>query len=72
MSGSQVSRSLKQLDFTLDEDPGVSNTFDIPTFDYKPILIHNIYSGRNSRISLPYELHDYQSQHNYQYQSLQR
>ena len=32
--------------FALDDDNGVANTFDIPTFEYATCLSHNIFSGK--------------------------
>ena len=37
------------LNFQLDHQPGVANTFDIPTFDYQTMLNHNIYFNLNSK-----------------------
>lgn len=44
-----------ELNFRLDEDPGVSNTFDIPTYDYHTLLSHNIYYNLNSRSKIVIE-----------------
>lgn len=38
-----------ELNFALDETPGVSNTFDVPTYDYRTLLSHNIYYNLNAR-----------------------
>ena len=40
------------LNFNLDHDPGVANTFDIPTFDYQTMLNHNIYFNLNAKSQL--------------------
>lgn len=44
-----------ELNFRLDEDPGVSNTFDVPTYDYHTLLSHNIYYNLNSRSKIMIE-----------------
>ncbi len=48
-SKSRLVGQINELNFRLDEDPGVSNTFDLPTYDYHTLLSHNIYYNLNSR-----------------------
>jgi hypothetical protein len=43
------------LNFQLDQDPGVSNTFDVPTFDYHTMLSHNIYFNLNAKDKINFE-----------------
>lgn len=37
------------LNFNLEHESGVANTFDMPTFDYQTMLSHNIYFNLNSK-----------------------
>lgn len=48
-SKSRLIGNTNELNFRLDEDPGVANTFDIPTYDYHTLLSHNIYYNLNAR-----------------------
>ncbi len=48
-SKSRMIGQTNELNFRLDEDPGVSNTFDLPTYDYHTLLSHNIYYNLNSK-----------------------
>lgn len=47
--------STNELNFKLDQDPGVANTFDIPTYDYQTLLSHNIYYNLNTRSKVTIE-----------------
>lgn len=51
-STSRLLAKVNELNFALDSDPGVSNTFDIPTFDYQTMLTHNIFYNLNRKVQL--------------------
>ena len=52
---SRLIGNLNELNFALDTDPGVSNTFDLPTYDYHTLLSHNIFYNLNRRQQLHVE-----------------
>ena len=54
-SKSRIFGDNNTLDFALDQDPGVANTFDVPTFDYQTMLSHNIYYNLNSKAQLNHD-----------------
>lgn len=54
-SKSRLVGSINDLNFALDEEAGVSNTFDVPYFEYQTLLTHNIYSNRNQKSVIQFD-----------------